>query len=72
VIATKLPGIMKEFGEGNGVVYIERPEFVLKTAYAMAENGSINRCGNSARMYVHNLDWGNITDSFEHTIKEEL
>lgn len=72
VIATNLSGIMKEFGTKNGVMYIDRPEFVLETAYAMAKNGSIISCGNSARKYVQNLDWGNITDLFEHAIKEEL
>ncbi len=29
VIATRLPGVMKEFGEDNGVVYVSRPEDVV-------------------------------------------
>ncbi|MDI6847454.1 MAG: glycosyltransferase [Candidatus Bathyarchaeia archaeon] len=30
VIVTKLPGIMKEFGHNNGVVYVNQPLEVLK------------------------------------------
>ena len=29
VVTTKLPGVMKEFGEGNGVVYVDKPEDAL-------------------------------------------
>ena len=29
VIATKLPGIMKEFGQDNGVVYVDSPDDVM-------------------------------------------
>ena len=65
VISTMLPGIMREFGEGNGVLYVETPEMVPETAYTLATNGSIKNHGNSARMYVQDLDWDTITDTFE-------
>jgi glycosyltransferase involved in cell wall biosynthesis len=68
VICTKLPGIIQEFGEGNGVLFVESSEMVLKTAYTIATNGIIKNHGNSARMYVQNLDWDTITDNFEQTI----
>jgi len=70
VISTKLLGIMREFGEGNGVIYADSPEMVPEIAYTMATNGSIREHGNSARKYVQDLDWDTITDTFEHTIKE--
>ena len=36
VIATRLPGIVMEFGEGNGIHYIERPEETLEVASGLA------------------------------------
>jgi glycosyltransferase involved in cell wall biosynthesis len=72
VISTKLPGIMREFGEGNGVIYADSPETVPETAYAMVMNGSIKKYGNSTRMYVQDLDWGTITDTFENVIEAML
>ena len=38
VIATKLPGVMKEFGNGSGVIYIDKPEDVIKTVLEVTEN----------------------------------
>jgi glycosyltransferase involved in cell wall biosynthesis len=70
VICTRLPGIMREFGNGNGVLYIESSEMVAETAYTLATNGSIKDHGNSARRYVENLDWDTITNMFEHAIRD--
>jgi glycosyltransferase involved in cell wall biosynthesis len=72
VISTKLPGIMREFGEGNGVLYVDTPEMVPEIAYIVATTGSIKKYGGSARIYVHDLDWTTITDTFESTLKEVL
>jgi glycosyltransferase involved in cell wall biosynthesis len=72
VISTKLPGIMREFGEGNGILYADSPEEVPQTAYSIAMNGSIKDYGNTARRFVQNLDWDTITDTFEQTIKEVM
>jgi glycosyltransferase involved in cell wall biosynthesis len=72
VISTKLPGIMREFGEGNGVFYADSPERVPKTAYTMAMNGTIKTYGNAAREYIQNLDWDTITDSFEKNISDVI
>jgi len=69
VISTKLPGIMREFGEEHGVLYADSTEKVPETAYTIATNGSIKNHGNSARLYVQDLDWDTITDTFEHTIE---
>jgi len=32
VITTQLPGLMKEFGEDNSILYVSKPENVLKKA----------------------------------------
>ena len=70
VICTKLPGIMCEFGNENGVLYVESPEMILTTAYAIASDGSIKKHGRNARAFVRNLGWNSITDTFERTIKD--
>jgi len=70
VICTKLPGIIREFGEGNGVLFVESSEMVLETAYTIATNGTIKNHGNSARTYVQKLDWDTITVTFEQTIND--
>ncbi len=68
VICTKLPGIMREFEEGNGVLYVESPAKVPEMAYTIVSNGSIKNHGNSSRSFVQNLDWNSITNRFEEFI----
>jgi glycosyltransferase involved in cell wall biosynthesis len=65
VIATRLPGLVKEFGEDNGVVYVDRPEEVVNTAVDLARTGSLRMLGSKGRSFVSGLDWKTITDSFE-------
>lgn len=72
VIATRLPGVMKEFREGNGVVYVDRPEDVLEKATVLAKDREIMKeIGINATKYVQKYSWGAITDQFE-TILEGL
>jgi glycosyltransferase involved in cell wall biosynthesis len=68
VICTKLPGIMREFGEQNGVLYVESPEMVPKMAYTIVSNGSIKKLGETSRIFVQDLDWNTITDTFHNTL----
>lgn len=70
VIATKLPGVMKEFGEGNGVIYVDRPEDVVKKAIELIESGSIEEEGIKARKFVEKYSWDNIVDEFEGILRE--
>ena len=65
VIVTKLPGIMKEFCEGHGVIYVSRPEDALKKAVELIENESIEEEGRKARRFVEKYNWDNIVDEFE-------
>ena len=39
VITTKLPGVIAEFGEGRGVVYVDKPEAALWKAVELIESG---------------------------------
>jgi glycosyltransferase involved in cell wall biosynthesis len=66
VIATKLPGIMKEFGKGNGVIYVEKPEDVLEKVIELAnKREQIKELGVKATTYVQKYSWESITKQFE-------
>jgi len=69
VITTKLPGIMKEFGEGNGVVYVDKPEDSVTKAIELVENASVKELGLKARSFVETNCWDNITDEFERVLE---
>lgn len=68
VIATKLPGIMKEFRSDNGVVYVENAGEVVRKAIELSHNGSMMQLGTVARQFVIANDWDTITDRFEQTL----
>ena len=69
VITTKLPGIMKEFGEDNGVIYVDKPEDALKKAVELIGDGSIEEEGRKARKLVEKYSWDSITDEFEKVLE---
>lgn len=68
VIATKLPGIFKEFGEGHGIVYINEAKEVLPRAQSILNNGKYNEIANSGREFVKSNDWNVITNNFEKVL----
>lgn len=70
VIATRLPGVMKEFSEDNGVVYVDKPEDVIAKAIELVQNGSVTELGLKARESVERYSWDSITDEFEEILKE--
>jgi glycosyltransferase involved in cell wall biosynthesis len=70
VIATNLPGIMKEFGENNGVIYVDNPNQVLDKATEIASKGMISNEGKKARKFVVQNDWNTITKDFENILSE--
>jgi glycosyltransferase involved in cell wall biosynthesis len=72
VITTKLPGVMKEFGEGHGVIYVDKPEDVIKKAIKLIENGSIEKEGRKARRFVEKYSWDDIVDKFEKVLEEVI
>jgi glycosyltransferase involved in cell wall biosynthesis len=72
VITTELPGIMKEFGQGNGVVYVKFPEDTIKKAHELFTSNTIEKEGYNARKFIENRDWSIITDLFEKTLKEVI
>ena len=70
VISTKLPGVVKEFAYDNGVVYVNRPEEVVKKAAELIVNENLNELGAKARRFVEKYSWDKITDEFENILKE--
>ncbi|MCL0058175.1 glycosyltransferase, partial [Dehalococcoidia bacterium] len=72
VISTKLPGVMKEFGEDNGVVYVDRPEGVVAKALELVQNSSVPTLGSKARSFVERNSWDNITDEFEKILEQVI
>lgn len=69
VIATKLPGIMKEFGEEHGVIYVDKPEDALNKAVELIENRTLHEYGSKARGFVEKYNWDDIVDEFERVLK---
>ena len=70
VVTTKLPGVMKEFGEGNGVVYVDKPEDALWRAVELIEGGMVSEYGHAARGFVENCGWDDVVDEFEGILEE--
>jgi glycosyltransferase involved in cell wall biosynthesis len=65
VITTKLPGIMMEFGDDNGISYIENPSDILLKALEI----DVEIEGDSARRFAEANDWIRITDEFESNLR---
>jgi glycosyltransferase involved in cell wall biosynthesis len=70
VIATKLPGVMAEFGTSSGIIFVDRPEEVVKVALHIVKNNSIKELGEKARRTVEKYDWNNIVSKFEDILKK--
>ena len=47
---------MKEFGENNGVIYVNRPEDVIEKAIELVETGKIENEGKKAENFIDNLE----------------
>ncbi len=72
VIATRLPGVMKEFGEDNGIVYVDKPEDVTAKVIELVNNGRLEQLGIRAKRFVQRYSWDNITDEFERILEEAI
>ena len=70
VVSTRLPGMVKEFGEGNGVVYVNKPEDVVTKAIRLIQDDSLKELGAKARSFAERYSWDNITDEFEKILEE--
>lgn len=65
VIATELPGVMREFGTDNGVFYVNKAEDLLYKAIELINNNSLEIEGRKSWNFVKNNDWTIVTNHFE-------
>ena len=72
VIASELPGLSKEFGYGNGIVYINEACEVLSKVYEILSGGRYDEIASNGCEYVKSNDWEIITDKFENTMRKLL
>lgn len=66
IITTYLPGVMKEFGDDNGISYVPKPADVLEKASLIDVMGD----GMKARSFAEDNDWNQIADKFENILGE--
>lgn len=72
VITTKLPSVMKEFGQDNGVVYVDQPEDVIAKAIELVRKNRLEELGLKAISFVEKYHWDNIADEFERILQEVI
>ena len=70
IISTRLPGVMREFGQGSGVVYVAKPEDVIAKAVELVQTNKLEDLGLKARSFVKKYRWDYITDQFEKILEE--
>jgi glycosyltransferase involved in cell wall biosynthesis len=71
LIATKLPGIMKEFKQNNGVVYVDSAKDVLPLVIELSQiPDRIAEIGRNAVDFVTPLAWPELTLKFENLLEQ--
>ena len=70
VIATRLPGLVKEFGYDNGISYVDNPKNVLNRVKDIKNSGLLKQLGYESLEYVKNRNWESIADVFERELNE--
>ncbi len=68
VISTKLPGVLKEFGHNNGVIYVESPDFVVNNVISLTGE-DIKKNQLKAKDFIKDYNWDNIVNKFEKIIE---
>lgn len=72
VISTRLPGVMTEFGEDNGVIYVDKPEEVIEKAVDLVTNNNLVELGYKARKFAERNSWEKITCEFENFLLKAI
>lgn len=70
VLATDLTGLRKEFGEGNGVLYLNESKDAVAMCAELVKQGRISEEGRRGQAFVSNSDWSEITSRFEKVLEE--
>jgi glycosyltransferase involved in cell wall biosynthesis len=69
VIATRLPGILQEFGMSSGVMYVTASHDVIGTVLSLPRD-EISRLSVEAKNFIENYSWDKIIDDFEKKLKK--
>jgi glycosyltransferase involved in cell wall biosynthesis len=72
VIATRLPGVLKEFGKSSGIIYVDRPEDVIPEAIELVRNDNLKELGIKAREFATRNSWQQIADEFEAILEKTI
>ncbi len=72
VISTRLPGVVEEFGENNGIIYVDKPEDVVNKAIELAAQRDLAELGAKAREFVAGSSWDSTTDELERILTEAV
>jgi len=64
VIATRLPGILSEFGISNGVIYVNTPHDIIAKVLSLSHD-EINESSHKAKNFIENFSWDTIINNFE-------
>ena len=65
-----LAGVIREFGKSHGVIYVDKPDDVLKKAVELIENGTLKEHGMKAKKFVEKYNWEDVVDEFEGVLEE--
>jgi glycosyltransferase involved in cell wall biosynthesis len=72
VISTRLPGVVAEFGNDNGILYVDNPHEVVARAEELVRGKNMASAGARARRFAQNLAWDTIVDDFERILEEAI
>jgi glycosyltransferase involved in cell wall biosynthesis len=72
VFASDLYGVHKEFGEGNGVIYIHDQKDVIPQANDLITKGIVKLEGQKGQNFVKSSDWSLMTKQFEQLLEEVI
>jgi glycosyltransferase involved in cell wall biosynthesis len=64
VIATRLPGVMLEFGMSNGVRYVNTPNDVISHVVSLSDD-EIRSLSDEAKNFIQQYSWDTIVENFE-------
>ncbi len=70
VIATPLPGVIKEFGTNSGVIYAKNPEMVIKKCISFIDSNQKEIVGIKGRKFIEShCNWNRQTGIFLKELK---
>ena len=70
IISTSLPGMVEEFGDDSGIIFVDKPESVPREAIKLKLNGKLHDLGMKARKSIDGRDWDSATCELEEIIQK--